>query len=70
MTDTYDSHSPIEEREWSAGNPPLGHDDPVLPNPRRDDPDEGDAMSTEEPEVPETEDDEPETEPDEDAADE
>jgi hypothetical protein len=51
--DTYDSHSPIEDKEFSAGRPPLGHDDPVAPNPHRDDPDEGDAMSTEEPEAPE-----------------
>lgn len=24
--DEYDSHSPIEERPWTAGNPPLGYD--------------------------------------------
>lgn len=62
--DAYDSHSPIEDKEFSAGQPPLGHDDPVEPNPRRDDPDQGDAMSTEEPEAPEVD------EPDEDTEDE
>lgn len=62
--DEYDSHSPIEDKEFSAGRPPLGHDDPVEPNPHRDEPKVGDTMSTtEEPEAPEVEEpDEDETE--------
>ena len=53
MTDTFDSHSEPEEREWSAGNPPLGHDDPVLPNPGRGDepePEDEDEDDEDEPE--------------------
>lgn len=46
--DVYDSHSPIEEKEWSSGRPPLGSDDPVEPNPHRDDPDEPDTDEPEE----------------------
>lgn len=74
--DTYSSHSPIEDKEFSAGRPPLGHDDPVEPNPHRDDPDVdpeidpkvGDAMSTEEPEAPEV--DEPDEDTEEETTDE
>jgi hypothetical protein len=53
--DDYDSHSDIEDKEFSAGRPPLGHDDPVEPNPRRDDPDEDEPEVEEPEEEPETE---------------